>query len=139
MSWEFCAHGHEEYVPRRALLSQAAELAFLRAKLQGEVRTAEDLQAHCNALAAVTKQLALNLEQPTVNDLGFTKRYVRCLQVGLKLGFEIWGFCFANFDIIKACLKGGGWNKVVGFERPAVNDLGFTKRYVRCLQVRISI
>lgn len=27
------------------------------------------------------RQLAKNLELPTVNDLGYTKRYVRCLQV----------------------------------------------------------
>jgi hypothetical protein len=75
-------------VPRRALLTQAAELAFLASKLQEDRHNPEELQTHCTALAAVTKQLALNLEQPTVNDLGFTKRYVRCLQVGLHEG---WG------------------------------------------------
>lgn len=34
LSWEFCAHGHEEYVPRRALLPQAAELAFFGRHIQ---------------------------------------------------------------------------------------------------------
>jgi hypothetical protein len=30
---------------------------------------------------ASARQLARNLEVPTVNDLGYTKRYVRCLQI----------------------------------------------------------
>jgi hypothetical protein len=76
-------------VPRRALLTQAAELAFLASKLQEDRHNPEELQTHCTALAAVTKQLALNLEQPTVNDLGFTKRYVRCLQVGERFGERV--------------------------------------------------
>lgn len=31
------------------------------------------------------RQLAKTLEVPLVNDLGYTKRYIRCLQVGCFL------------------------------------------------------
>jgi hypothetical protein len=41
------------------------------------------------------RQLARNLEVPMVNDMGYTKRYVRCLQVmNVASGvFEIYIIC----------------------------------------------
>lgn len=41
-----------------------------------------DLSIFCyDSFVTSARQLAKNLELPTVNDLGYTKRYVRCLQV----------------------------------------------------------
>uniref|UniRef100_A0A803LHN1 Uncharacterized protein n=1 Tax=Chenopodium quinoa TaxID=63459 RepID=A0A803LHN1_CHEQI len=40
-----------------------------------------DLQSNCNMFVASARQLAKTLEVPLVNDLGYTKRYVRCLQI----------------------------------------------------------
>ncbi|PPD94327.1 hypothetical protein GOBAR_DD08655 [Gossypium barbadense] len=43
--------------------------------------SAPDLQNNCNLFVASARQLAKALEVPLVNDLGYTKRYVRCLQI----------------------------------------------------------
>ncbi|KAI7746459.1 hypothetical protein M8C21_021730 [Ambrosia artemisiifolia] len=40
-----------------------------------------ELQNNCNMFVASARQLAKALEVPLVNDLGYTKRYVRCLQI----------------------------------------------------------
>jgi len=39
------------------------------------------MQNNCNSFVTCARQLAKALEVPLVNDLGYTKRYVRCLQV----------------------------------------------------------
>ncbi|KAG6482731.1 hypothetical protein ZIOFF_059369 [Zingiber officinale] len=41
----------------------------------------QDLQASCNMLAATGRQLVKTLDLQAVNDLGFSKRYFRCLQI----------------------------------------------------------
>ncbi|KAK1323217.1 Transcriptional corepressor SEUSS [Acorus calamus] len=41
----------------------------------------QELQNSCNLFVASARQLAKSLEVPLVNDLGYTKRYVRCLQI----------------------------------------------------------
>ncbi|KAJ8477489.1 hypothetical protein OPV22_021216 [Ensete ventricosum] len=41
----------------------------------------QDLQASCNMFAAIGRQLARNFDLQSLNDLGFSKRYVRCLQI----------------------------------------------------------
>ncbi|KAL6004563.1 hypothetical protein ACLOJK_005118 [Asimina triloba] len=40
-----------------------------------------DLQTNCNTFATVGRQLAKSLDSQSLNDLGFSKRYVRCLQI----------------------------------------------------------
>ncbi|KAG9144546.1 hypothetical protein Leryth_010758 [Lithospermum erythrorhizon] len=40
-----------------------------------------DLQNNCNLFVSSARQLSKALEVPLVNDLGYTKRYVRCLQI----------------------------------------------------------
>ncbi|GKV31074.1 hypothetical protein SLEP1_g39812 [Rubroshorea leprosula] len=86
-SWEFCARRHEELIPRRLLIPQVSQLGAAAQKYQAATQnassnlTAPELQSNCNLFVASARQLAKALEVPLVNDLGYTKRYVRCLQI----------------------------------------------------------
>ncbi|KAK8473133.1 hypothetical protein PHAVU_001G064200 [Phaseolus vulgaris] len=86
-SWEFCARRHEELIPRRLLIPQISQLGAVAQKYQAITQNATpnlsvpELQSNCNMFVASARQLAKALEVPLVNDLGYTKRYVRCLQI----------------------------------------------------------
>ncbi|XP_073139340.1 transcriptional corepressor SEUSS-like [Henckelia pumila] len=86
-SWEFCARRHEELIPRRLLIPQVSQLGAAAQKYQAAAQntssngSVSDLQNNCNMLVASARQMAKALEVPLVNDLGYTKRYVRCLQI----------------------------------------------------------
>ncbi|KAM7518738.1 hypothetical protein LguiB_017700 [Lonicera macranthoides] len=86
-SWEFCARRHEELIPRRLLIPQVSQLGATAQKYQAATQNASsnlsvpELQSNCNMFIATARQLAKALEVPLVNDLGYTKRYVRCLQI----------------------------------------------------------
>nr|WDA53387.1 transcriptional corepressor seuss [Erycina pusilla] len=86
-SWEFCARRHEELIPRRLIIPQVSQLGNVVQKYQTASQNAasglslQDLQNTCNSFVASARQLAKALEVPLVNDLGYTKRYVRCLQI----------------------------------------------------------
>ncbi|KAG6674054.1 hypothetical protein I3842_15G023300 [Carya illinoinensis] len=86
-SWEFCARRHEELIPRRLLIPQVSQLGAAAQKYQAAAQNASsnvpvsELQTNCNMFVASARQLAKALEVPLVNDLGYTKRYVRCLQI----------------------------------------------------------
>ncbi|XP_073315958.1 transcriptional corepressor SEUSS-like isoform X1 [Primulina huaijiensis] len=86
-SWEFCARRHEELIPRRLLIPQVSQLGNAAQKYQAATQNASsnmsvsELQNNCNMFVASARQLAKALEVPLVNDLGYTKRYVRCLQI----------------------------------------------------------
>ncbi|KAJ6774131.1 LIM-DOMAIN BINDING PROTEIN/SEUSS-RELATED [Salix purpurea] len=86
-SWEFCARRHEELIPRRLLIPQVSQLGAAAQKYQAATQNASanlsvpELQNNCNVFVASARQLAKALEVPLVNDLGYTKRYVRCLQI----------------------------------------------------------
>ncbi|CAL0327442.1 unnamed protein product [Lupinus luteus] len=86
-SWEFCARRHEELIPRRLLIPQVSQLGAIAQKYQSFSQSATpnisvpELQNNCNMFVASARQLAKALEVPLVNDLGYTKRYVRCLQI----------------------------------------------------------
>ncbi|PPS03646.1 hypothetical protein GOBAR_AA17029 [Gossypium barbadense] len=85
-SWEFCARRHEELIPRRLIIPQVSQLGAAAQKYQASAQnsssnlSAPDLQTNCNMFVASARQLAKALDVPLVNDLGYTKRYVRCLQ-----------------------------------------------------------
>jgi len=88
LSWEFCARNHEELLPRRLVAPQVNQLAIVAQKYQNAAAqsgsaglSAQDLQANCNMFVTTGRQLARNLEAQSLNDLGFSKRYVRCLQI----------------------------------------------------------
>jgi len=86
-SWEFCARSHEELIPRRLLIPQVSQLGAIAQKYQTSVQNGttnlspQDLQSNCNMFVGTARHLAKTLEVPLVNDLGYTKRYVRCLQI----------------------------------------------------------
>lgn len=86
-SWEFCARRHEELIPRRLIIPQVSQLGSVVQKYQTASQNSpsglslQDLQNTCNSFVASARQLAKALEVPLVNDLGYTKRYVRCLQI----------------------------------------------------------
>ncbi|KAL2513061.1 Transcriptional corepressor SEUSS [Abeliophyllum distichum] len=86
-SWEFCARRHEELIPRRLLIPQVSQLGAAAQKYQAATQNASsntppsELQNNYNVFVASARQLAKSLEVPLVNDLGYTKRYVRCLQI----------------------------------------------------------
>ncbi|KAD6796170.1 hypothetical protein E3N88_07066 [Mikania micrantha] len=86
-SWEFCARHHEELIPRRLLIPQISQLGSAAQKYQASTnnassnQSAPELQSNCNMFVSSARQLAKALEVPLVNDLGYTKRYVRCLQI----------------------------------------------------------
>ncbi|XP_009767965.1 transcriptional corepressor SEUSS [Nicotiana tabacum] len=87
ISWEFCARRHEELIPRRLLIPQVSQLGAAAQKYQAATQngsstaSVSELQNNCNMFVASARQLAKALEVPLVNDLGYTKRYVRCLQI----------------------------------------------------------
>ncbi|KAJ1384424.1 LIM-domain binding protein/SEUSS [Sesbania bispinosa] len=83
-SWEFCARRHEELIPRRLLIPQLGAVAQKYQSFTQNATpniSAPELQNNCNMFVASARQLAKALEVPLVNDLGYTKRYVRCLQI----------------------------------------------------------
>ncbi|WOL02365.1 transcriptional corepressor SEUSS-like isoform X2 [Canna indica] len=86
-SWEFCARRHEELIPRRVIIPQVSQLGAVVQRYQAASQNApsglstQDMQSTCNSFVASARHLAKALEVPLVNDLGYTKRYVRCLQI----------------------------------------------------------
>ncbi|KAJ8536747.1 hypothetical protein K7X08_035148 [Anisodus acutangulus] len=88
LSWEFCARRHEELLPRRLVAPQVSQLLQVAQKCQSTLTetgpdgiSQQDLQANSNMVVTTGRQLAKSLELQSLNDLGFSKRYVRCLQI----------------------------------------------------------
>ncbi|XP_055825227.1 probable transcriptional regulator SLK2 [Solanum dulcamara] len=88
LSWEFCARRHEELLPRRLVAPQVNQLLQVAQKCQSTLTetgpdgvSQQDLQANSNMVVTTGRQLAKSLELQSLNDLGFSKRYVRCLQI----------------------------------------------------------
>ncbi|XP_050385442.1 probable transcriptional regulator SLK2 isoform X1 [Argentina anserina] len=88
LSWEFCARRHEELLPRRLVAPQVNQLVQVAQKCQSTIAESgsegvsqQDLQANSNLVLTAGRQLAKSLELQSLNDLGFSKRYVRCLQI----------------------------------------------------------
>ncbi|KAJ8466043.1 hypothetical protein OPV22_028595 [Ensete ventricosum] len=86
--WEFCARKHEEFLPRRLLSLQVNQLLQVTQRYHAAVAESSStgvsyqyLQSTCNLFAAVAHQLARDLDLKSLNNLGFSKRYVRCLQI----------------------------------------------------------
>ncbi|GAB2249890.1 hypothetical protein Droror1_Dr00013249 [Drosera rotundifolia] len=88
LSWEFCARRHEELLSKRVVAPQVAQLLQVVQKCQSTISDAgfdgvasQDLQANSSMVVTAGRQLAKSLELQTLNELGFSKRYVRCLQI----------------------------------------------------------
>nr|GEV77800.1 hypothetical protein [Tanacetum cinerariifolium] len=88
LTWEFCARRHEELIPRRLVAPQVSQLVQVAQKCQSTIAVGgsegvpqEDLQTNSSMIVTAWRQLARSLELQSLNDLGFSKRYVRCLQI----------------------------------------------------------
>ncbi|KAL5173782.1 putative transcriptional regulator SLK2 [Glycine soja] len=88
LSWEFCARCHEELLPRRLVAPQVNQLVQVAKKCQSTIAESgsdgvsqQDIQTNSNMLLTAGGQLAKILEMQSLNELGFSKRYVRCLQI----------------------------------------------------------
>ncbi|GKU89384.1 hypothetical protein SLEP1_g3526 [Rubroshorea leprosula] len=88
LSWEFCARKHEELYPRRLVAPQVNQLLHVAQKCQSTISeggsdgvSQQDLQTNSNMVLTAGRQLVKSLESQSLNDLGFSKRYVRCLQI----------------------------------------------------------
>nr|XP_043633110.1 probable transcriptional regulator SLK2 [Erigeron canadensis] len=88
LTWEFCARRHEELLPRRLVAPQVNQLLQVAQKCQSTITESgsegvsqQDLQTNSNMVVTAGRQLARSLELQSLNDLGFSKRYVRCLQI----------------------------------------------------------
>ncbi|GJX61467.1 probable transcriptional regulator SLK2 isoform X1 [Tanacetum coccineum] len=86
LSWEFCSRRHEELFPRRLIVPQVSQMLEVAQKWQSTVAESgsdgvsqQDLQTSSNMLVTAGQQLARSLDLLSLNDLGFTKRYVRSL------------------------------------------------------------
>ncbi|GJS98418.1 probable transcriptional regulator SLK2 [Tanacetum coccineum] len=85
---EFCSRRHEELFPRRLIAPQVSQMLEVAQKWQSTVAESgsdgvsqQDLQTSSNMLVTAGRQLARSLDLQSLNDLGFTKRYVRSLQI----------------------------------------------------------
>ncbi|KAJ1433712.1 LIM-domain binding protein/SEUSS [Sesbania bispinosa] len=101
-SWEFCARRHEELLPRKLVAPQVNQLVQVAQKCQSTIAESgsdgvsqQDLQTNSNMVLTAGRQLAKSLELQSLNDLGFSKRYVRCLQIS-----EV---CNSMKDLIDTC------------------------------------
>ncbi|XP_076939252.1 putative transcriptional regulator SLK2 [Bidens hawaiensis] len=88
LTWEFCARRHEELLPRQLIAPQVNQLLQVAQKCQSTIAeggpdgvSQQDLQTNSNMVVTAWRQLARSLELQSINDLGFSKRYVRCLQI----------------------------------------------------------
>ncbi|KAK6158112.1 hypothetical protein DH2020_005426 [Rehmannia glutinosa] len=88
LSWEFCAQNHEEFLLRRLITPQVNQMVQAAKTYQNDIQngasfrvSSEDLQTLCDTFVSAGDQLARNMETPLVNDLGYPKRFIRCLQI----------------------------------------------------------
>lgn len=88
LSWEFCVRRHEEFLSRRFVAPQVNQLVQAAQRYQTAIDergddgvSPHDLKENCNMFVTAGRQLARNLELNVVDDLGFSKRYIRCLQI----------------------------------------------------------
>ncbi|CAA2956423.1 Hypothetical predicted protein [Olea europaea subsp. europaea] len=102
LSWEFCARRHEELLPRRLVAPQVNQLLQVAQKCQSSIDESgpdrvspKDLKANSIMVVTAGRQLARNLELQSVNDFGFSKRYVRCLQIAEVINSmkDLMNFC----------------------------------------------
>lgn len=88
LTWEFCARRHEELLPRRVIAPQVNQILQVAQKCQSTISESgpdgisqQDMQNNSNLVMTAGRQLAKTFELQSLNDLGFWKRYVRCLQI----------------------------------------------------------
>ncbi|XP_070031348.1 transcriptional corepressor SEUSS-like [Nicotiana tomentosiformis] len=83
--WEFCCSSHEVLINRRSVTPQVHQLREAIQKYQAFVKScsgiaSEEFKRNSNKFTLSIRQLARVLDKSLINDLGYNKRYVRCLQ-----------------------------------------------------------
>ncbi|XP_073111946.1 probable transcriptional regulator SLK3 [Elaeis guineensis] len=88
VSWEFCARRHEEFLLRRLIVPQVNQLLQAAPIFQAAVSESgstgaspQDLKSNLNMFVHAGRQLAKILDLRSLNDMGFSKRYMRCVQI----------------------------------------------------------
>ncbi|CAA0842247.1 Probable transcriptional regulator SLK1 [Striga hermonthica] len=88
LSWEFCAQKHEEFLLRRWITPEVNQLMQACQAFQRDIQrdasfrvSSANLQTLCDTFVSAGNQLVRNTEAPLVDDLGYPKRFVRCLQI----------------------------------------------------------
>ncbi|KAF7816758.1 transcriptional corepressor SEUSS-like [Senna tora] len=144
-SWEFCARRHEELIPRRLLIPQVSQLGAAAQKYQSFTQNAApnlsvpELQNNCNI--QFPRDVTEFLESGTI------------LLLGIMLPLHVDLIAFGGYDLhanIAICCSEDNHLFLLNYQQlfvasarqlakalevPLVNDLGYTKRYVRCLQI----
>ncbi|TQD94766.1 hypothetical protein C1H46_019620 [Malus baccata] len=104
LSWEFCERRHEE-LPRRLVAPQVNQLVQVAQKCQSTIAESgsdgisqQDLQTNSNMVPTAGRQLAKSLELQSLHYSGFSKRYVRCLQISEVVNsmMDLFDFCREN-------------------------------------------
>ncbi|KAI3823056.1 hypothetical protein L1987_04483 [Smallanthus sonchifolius] len=87
LTWEFSARRHEELLLRILVALQVTQLVQVAQKCQSTIAESgsngvsqQNLQTNSN-MVVTAGQLARILELQSLNDLGFSTRYVRCLHI----------------------------------------------------------
>ncbi|XP_031475119.1 probable transcriptional regulator SLK2 [Nymphaea colorata] len=123
LSWEFCARRHEEFLLRRLVTPQVHQLLQATQKYQTAVSESgssglplQDLQTNCDMFVEAGNQLARVLESQALNDFGFSKRYIRCLQISEVVNSmkDLIDFCQEN--------KGGPIESLKSYPRHAATS-----------------
>ncbi|XVF51552.1 hypothetical protein PTKIN_Ptkin04bG0193800 [Pterospermum kingtungense] len=86
LSWEFCSRHHEELLQRSFIVPQVSRLVNAAQKYQSTINgsikvSPHDLQEDCSRFLTTGCQLVRNFELQLIDDLGFSKRFIRCLQI----------------------------------------------------------
>lgn len=88
LSWEFCARRHEEFLFRRLVAPQVNQLLQAASNFQAAASESgstwlspQDSKSNWNMFVQAGLQLAKSMDIQSLNDLGFSKRYVRCVQI----------------------------------------------------------
>ncbi|XP_015057068.1 transcriptional corepressor SEUSS-like [Solanum pennellii] len=84
--WELCCSAHEIYVGRKSVAPQVHQLKEATQKYQVLAESSsrispEEFQRTSDELAPTVRELARTLDKSLINDLGYSKRHVRCLQI----------------------------------------------------------
>mmetsp|Transcript_5378 Transcript_5378/g.13725 ORF Transcript_5378/g.13725 Transcript_5378/m.13725 type:complete len:567 (-) Transcript_5378:112-1812(-) len=91
--WEFSIEGHCNLVPHRLILNKLQHLKDMNAEIQKRAMAVlnqrnqtpqqheEILQGSIQEMLMLTNQMASSMEQVCVNDHGYSKRFMRSLQV----------------------------------------------------------
>ncbi|KAK9181735.1 hypothetical protein WN944_024874 [Citrus x changshan-huyou] len=138
LSWEFCARRHEELLPRRLVAPQVNQLLQVAQKCQSTIS-----ESGSEGVSQQDLQTNSNIDSSLKEYDSFLPYYNVVTSVILS---AVFGFAFVwqKSDLLSAVLGFAFiWEKVLtagrqlakSLELQSLNDLGFSKRYVRCLQI----